>query len=815
MVHAMRVPRRVGSAVLAAAVSAALAVAGNANAQTAGGLEEIIVTATRRAENIQDVSESISAFDTKGIEMRGLSNVDDLAKFVPGLSFSTIEPGGTTMVFRGVAPSGLQFGSVSSSGLYLDEQPITQSGRNPDPRLIDIERIEALRGPQGTLYGASSQSGTLRVITNKPDPTKFDAWVQGEVNQVEDGGTGYDVSGMVNIPLVQDHLALRLVGFTSEDAGFIDNVLSVSPAQQAGTASTVAPFDNSANVDKDVNGKTTSGGRASLRWDVTDNLDITLGALFQDVSADGHGDVNLDRGDYKQVRFSDESLDDKWYQLALTVNASLPFGEAVFSASYFNRDFRYEADATDYEFRFNQNEVCYDTNYDGIPDDCVQPPVVYDFGGDPRGHATNHEETHITTLEARLQSPSDSKSRWSWLVGAFYEQEKGKTAFNSYIRGYANTSSFAYFNYYEVNYLTGNPLPGTDRWFLGKYDTELDQVAVFGELTFDITDQFSITAGGRWFDYDRKFAQIQEQPEGFTGFSRLDSSQKTTEDGTVGKLNLTYRFDQDRLVYATYSEGFRVGGSNPLKPASLLPKDYKSDQLKNYEIGAKTEWLDNRVRFNIAAYYMQWENFAVQIEDPQPGVFQLGYVNLPSADIPGVEADFAVTLADEWQLDGSLSWNDAQTAQATTLSVTDDQGTTYAFSVQDGARLPLTPDWMGALGIEYRSAARWFNGQAQPFARFDVSYTGESVNSLEGIESVVSGNAPQTQDSYTTGDLRFGLESESWSASLYVNNVWSEYAELFFSNRWGNSEPIGGWHGGQRVSVLAPRTIGLQLRFNF
>jgi outer membrane receptor protein involved in Fe transport len=817
MVYAKRDSRRVGSPAIAAAVSAALAMAANAEAQTTGGLEEIIVTATRRSENIQDVSESISAFDTKGIEMRGLTQVDDLGKFVAGLSFSTIEPGGTTMVFRGVAPSGLQFGSVSPAGLYLDEQPITQSGRNPDPRLIDIERIEALRGPQGTLYGASSQSGTLRVITNKPNPTAFDAWVDGEVNQVEDGGTGYDVSAMVNIPLVQDRLALRLVGFTAEDAGFIDNVLSVSPAQQADTAilDPFSGFDNSENVKKDVNSKTTSGARAALRWDVSDNLDITLGAIYQDVSADGHGDVNLGRGDYKQVRFSNESLDDKWYQLALTVNASLPFGEAVFSASYFDRDFRYEADATDYEFRFNQNEVCYDTDYDGIPDTCYDPPPQYDFNGDPRGHATNHEEPQITTLELRLQSPSDSKSRWSWLVGAFYQQEKEHTEFDSYVRDYPNTNSFAFWTYYEVNYTTGIPLPPTDRWFIGRYDTELEQVAVFGELTFDVTDQFSITAGGRWFDYDRKFAQVQQQPEGSTNYNTLDSSQKTSEDGTVSKFSLTYRFDKDRLVYATYSEGFRIGGSNPLKPASLLPRDYKSDEIKNYEIGAKTEWLDNRLRFNIAAYYMKWDNFAVQIEDPQPKVFQLGYVNLPSAEIPGVEADFAATLTDEWQLDGAFSWNDAQTAQATTLSVTDDQGQTYEFSVEDGARLPLTPDWTATLGIEYRSAARLFNTEAQPFARFDFSYIGESVNSLEGIESVVSGNAPQTQDAYTTGDLRFGLDATSWGASVYVNNVWGEYAELFFSNRWGNSQPIGGWHGGQRVSVLAPRTIGLQLRFNF
>ena len=769
---------------LAAAISATLGVAGAASAQTSGGLETIVVTATRRAENLQNVPESISAFGTEAIEMRGLKQMDDYAKFIPGLSLGVREPGGTTIVFRGVASSGLQFGAVSSSALYLDEQPITQSGRNPDPRLIDIERLEALRGPQGTLYGASSQSGTLRVITNKPDPSDFDAWVDGQVSSIQDGGTGYDVSAMLNVPLIADRLALRLVGFTAEDAGFIDNVLSESPRGQ--TFPGEGTFDNADQVDDDVNSSQTSGARAALRWDVTDDVDVTLGALFQDLSTDGHGDVNFGVGDLNQVRFEDENLDDKWYQVGLTLNASTSFGDLILSASYFDRDFRYEADATDYEFTFSRNYATY---------------VFYDWsgvdepgGGDPRGFATNDEQTEITTFEARLQSPGDSESRWAWLVGAFYSEEKGHTEFDSFIRDYEDTQAFYYLSgIYDF-------LQPTERWFLGRYDTELDQVAVFGELTFDLTENFTITAGARWFDYDRKFVQIQEQPE---GLRTLDGNQATSEDGTVVKLNMTYHFDEDRLVYATYSEGFRVGGSNPLKPASVLPRDYSSDELKNYEVGLKSEWLDNTVRFNLAAYFMQWDDFAVQLEDPQ-GLFQLGFVNLASADIPGVEAEFAVTLSDNWQLDGSASWNDAETSEETTLSFgVDEDGNPLELFVPEGERLPLTPDWSATLGIEYRSSGELFT--AQPFARFDVAYVGESVNSLEGIESVVSGNPPVLQDAYTTGDLRIGLDGDAWGASFFVDNVWDERAELFVSNRWAV----------QRVSVNPPRTYGLQFRFNF
>ena len=231
---------RVGTQALSAAISTVLSVASGAAAAQEQppevvGLDEVIVTATKRAESLQDVSESITAFDSSSIAMRGLQQIDDIAKYIPGLSLAQREPAGTTIVFRGVASSGIEFGGVASSALYLDEQPITQSGRNPDPRFIDVERIEALRGPQGTLYGASSQSGTLRVITNKPDPSGFDAWAEAQVTDTKDGATGYDVSAMVNMPLASDRLALRLVGFSSLDAGFIDNVLSDS---QGGTSTT-------------------------------------------------------------------------------------------------------------------------------------------------------------------------------------------------------------------------------------------------------------------------------------------------------------------------------------------------------------------------------------------------------------------------------------------------------------------------------------------------------------------------------------------------------------------------------------------------
>jgi iron complex outermembrane receptor protein len=781
-----------GSRELAAAISAILAMsAGSAVAQTADtpvteseGLGEIIVTATRRSERLQDVPQSITAIDSAGIAIRGLTDMDDYAHIVPGLSVSDRQPGGTTIIFRGVSTSGLQFGAVSSSALYLDEQPITQSGRNPDPRLIDVARIEALRGPQGTLYGASSQSGTLRVITNRPDPGKFEGWANAELSTTSGGNASHDVSAMLNLPL-GDTAALRLVGFTALDAGYIDNVLGESP----GDGVNPGTFDNSDILEDDVNDQEVSGGRLALRLAPSDRFDVTFGVLMQNTDTSGHGDVDVGAGDLEQVRFSKESMNDDWYQASLALNAHLPFADAMLAASYFHRDFRYEADATAYENSFNRTAIAYDS-------------PSYDFGGDPRGFATNHEVTKITTAEFRLSSGADSESRWSWIAGAFYSKERQHTDFDSYVRDYSDTPSFEYYSEYEAN-LSGEALQATDRWFLGRYDTELDQKAVFGELSFDVTERFKITAGGRWFDYDRHVAQQQEQPQGFSGASRLDAVRDNSEDGTVTRFNFQYALSDDHLVYATYSEGFRIGGSNPLKQASLLPRDFRSDTLKNIEVGTKNEWLNHRLRLNVSAYHMTWDDFAVQVEDPQDAVFQLGFVNLPTAVIQGIEGELSFRANSSWTIDASFSYNDAKTDEASTLTVTDETGEEFSFSVEEGARLPLTPEWSGAVGLEFRPGFRIAGGE--PFARLDYSYVGSSVNSLAGIESVVSGNPVEEQRAYDLANLRLGLEGDKWSGSLFWNNLWNERADLFLNNRWK----------AQRMSVNRPMSIGVQLLFKF
>ena len=257
------------------------------------------MTASKRKSNLQDLPQAITAFTTADIERQGFNVLDDYAGKIPSLAFARREPAGTSVVFRGVASSGIQFGTKPSAGVYLDEQPITQAGLNPDPRLIDIERVEALSGPQGTLFGDASQSGTLRIITNKPDTTEMSGWIEGTVAYVEDSDDqDTDISGMINIPLMDDKLAIRLVGFRSEEAGYIDNVLGSNQTDQYAANRVAAglplgqPFDNSDQVDDDVNSAYTVGGRAALRWFVNEDWTVDIAGIIQNTDVDGFGDTN-------------------------------------------------------------------------------------------------------------------------------------------------------------------------------------------------------------------------------------------------------------------------------------------------------------------------------------------------------------------------------------------------------------------------------------------------------------------------------------------------------------------------------------------
>ena len=793
-----------GRSALAVAVSAACG--GTSVAQAQQALEEIIVTATKREANVQDVPLAVTAFSEQDIVRQGFKSLDDYIGQIPGLSFSRREPGGTTVLMRGCTISGLSFGGSTTTSIYLDEQPITAAGRNPDARLIDIARVEALSGPQGTLFGDASQCGSLRIITNKPDSTEFASWVDVGATKVTEGDTGYNVSGMVNVPLVEGKVALRLVGFVEEEAGYIDNILAESPG---GT------FDNSEFVEEDINSSTNSGARVALRSVFNDNWIVDGSVIWQQKESDGFGDVDLNDqffagrniGDLEQVRFGRDSWDDEWYQLALTAEGSLGFADLMVTGSFFSRETVYEADATSYHFGFNQvaeyNQAVYGPYY-----------IAYDFGGDPQGFAFNNEKEDRWTFEARLSTPADSTSRWNGIVGFFYNKEEGDTIFYAGNRQFDGSPAFVYLNnlavYYDPNFPNPAP-PSGGNWFTGVYDSTIEQTALFGEVGFEVTENFNITVGGRFFDLelDRTLRQgalfpLGEKPDCSVDFCFADAVGTSSESDFVPKLTLDYHLNDDTMVYGTYSEGFRRGGANAARATSIFgpgqPSNaYRSDTMTNYEVGIKTTVADGRFRLNATAYHMVWDGIQMQVEDPDPLIFTLGIVNFPEAELNGLEAHASWLPREGWEVSGTLGWNEAEISQTAVLFAETDESVV----VTEGTELPIMPDWKGSLSVQYTWQNELLGGT--PFLRLDHNYNGESTSSLEGIQSIIFVNPVRVHDAYSITDLRFGIDAPGWSAAAFIDNVFDERAEQFFNDRWAQT----------RLSINRPMSFGITYRKYF
>jgi iron complex outermembrane receptor protein len=799
-------------------------------------LEEVTVTATKRGSlHLQDVPISITAFTGENIQAQGLKKLDDYFGQIPSLTFGRLEPGGTNVIMRGCAISGVAFGNNPTTGVYLDEQPITNSVQNPDPRLVDIERVEALAGPQGTTFGDASQCGTLRIITNKPVMEESSAWVDVTGTTVHDGKLGYDFNAMLNVPM-GDKVALRLVGFSATDAGYIDNVLRPSPR---GT------FDNSANVKNNVNSTDVYGGRAAIRWRPDDTWNIDFQGIYQDTSQNGFGDADINENyfegynlkKWEQVRYNPETWSDKWYQLALTADKDLGWGVWTATGSYFSRKTATRTDATTYLQGFqsatdyaNANAIYYSILYD-------------DWGGDPRGATyTPPGKDTRTTFETRLATTDELSSRWSMLVGAFYNKSKTPTqSFVSNVEGqsancseyYAAapgcTNAFTYLSYLHYYYFGTFSKP-SDNWWTGIYTNEVKSTALFGEVTFNITENFSITAGGRWYEIktdrslvqgslmdptganlapncgtedDRAAWQVDGIPQEGFDLCFADFTSNSKETGFVPKLNATWNITDQNMVYATYSEGFRNGGANGGRRGSIFASggefdQYTSDNLYNYEIGTKNTLADGRMLFNVTFYHMDWKNIQIQTEDPEPLIFATGILNFPEAKINGIESNFSWLPMEQLTLTGTLGYNSAKLKNDAVLWPGTDNETT----IPKGTRLPLMPEWKFSLN------ARWdFNSQlwgAHPYTMATWTYNDSSVNSL-GVTAGAFQEPPTVNPSFDIVNIRFGLTGDDWSAQLFVDNVFNEYATVFYSTRWTQL----------RAAVLPPRTIGINFRKDF
>jgi outer membrane receptor protein involved in Fe transport len=727
-------------------------------AQQAPALEEIIVTAQKREESLQNVPLSIQALGGERLEELQISSFTDYVRFLPSVAFTSTGPGFSLAYFRGVASgeNNNHSGPSPSVGIYLDEQPITTIQGALDVHLYDVARVEALAGPQGTLYGASSQAGTIRIITNQPDPSAFAAGYGLEGNTVSDGGTGYLAEGFVNLPL-SERAAVRLVGWARHDAGYIDNVRSTRSFPTSGGCITNSGSpdpgcqSSPARAEEDFNDVDTYGARAALRVDLDDNWSITPAVMTQKQESGGRFAFDDKIGDLEIARYYPESAEDEWVQAALTVEGRIANFDVVYAGAYLDRDVTVQQDYSDYAFFYDQ--CCAYGSYWG--DDTGTPL------DDPSQFIDWRDDYKRQSHELRIASPRDQRLRF--VAGLFYQtQEHG--IFQQYqIRGLGGFLSGT--DYFPIE-VTGWP----DTIWLTQQQREDEERAVFGEVYFDFTEQLTGTVGLRWFktenslkgffgfndNYSSNFGEaLCFSTQQFRGAPCVNLDDEVDEDGTVPKFNLTYRFDDARLVYATYSEGYRPGGIN--RNGTVDP--YESDYLTNYEIGWKTTWADGRLRFNGAVFHEVWDD--IQFSFLPPGGAGLTVIrNAGSAEINGIEGDLTWAATEALTLTGAFTLLDTQ---LTDDYVPDPDAPPTAF---DGDRLPVTPEVRANMTARYGFTLAGFDANAQGV----LQYEGDSYPALQREDNDALGRQP----SYTVVDLSAGLSKGSYSLTLFLRNAFDE-----------------------------------------
>lgn len=739
-------------------------------------LEQIVVTAQKRQENLQDVPLSITALGTQKLEELHVTDFDDYAKFLPSLSYTSFGPGFSRVFFRGVSSgdNGNHSGSLPSVGIYLDEQPITTIQGALDVHIYDIARVEALAGPQGTLYGASSQAGTVRIITNKPELEKFSAGYDLEGNLV-DSETGYVAEGFANLPL-GNNKAIRLVGWSKHDAGYIDNVARDRLYPTAGIT-----VNNSDRAEKNYNDVDTYGARAALRIDLSDSWTITPTVMGQKQESNGAFAYDPSIGDLKVARYRPETSDDRWTQAALTVEGKIANLDVVYAGSHLKRDVDTQADYSDYSLFY----------------DIVYGYILYNDNGDlieTTQYIQGKDRYKRQSHELRFSTPGDLRTRF--VGGLFYQRQKHGIEQRYLIDDLPAE--------YEV---TG----WNDTIWLTEQERLDRDYAVFGELSFDITDKLTMTGGARWFKAKNSLAGFFGYAEGYSSSGRsgealcsvlagdlpgdrsgwsppytsvgtapcknLDKS--VDEDGVTPKVNVTYRFDDARMVYVTYSEGFRPGGVN--RRGTFPP--YDADYLKNYEVGWKTSWLDNRVRFNGALFMLDWDDFQFAFTG-ENGLTNI--TNAGGARIKGFEADVEWAATDQLLVSGGLSLLDAELTQDFCELVTP-TGEQVPFDqclaldpvtgendlprrARDGTELPVVPKYKANLTGRYRFDV----GAYDAFVQAALVYQSDTRSALLPYDAAVLGD----NRAYGITDLSAGFGDNKFSVQLFLNNAFDKRADI-------------------------------------
>ena len=738
------------------------------HAQESGKLEEVIVTATKRAESLQEVGMSVTVLSERDIENIGIDSYLDFAVRIPNLGTSFQSDGrfdANSPALRGVFGSGDK-SSSATTGFYIDDVPVTAALQ---PRVLDLERIEVLRGPQGSLYGARSMGGTIRLITQQPDLEETSGAIHTTLSSVTDGGENYTLDGHINLPL-SDNAALRISGYYGDQSGIYDRVYEpVWTNYQTGeqVLGTTPAFERNEDTDDEEY----YGGQIALKWMATDNLSITPKFMYQKIEADGLPFADIDAENMETRRFfdSEEPGEDEWWIGSVVINWSLGAGDITSTTAY------YERDTSEFEEEHTFLDFIYGAAV-GIPITPLESTL----------ETTSEYENF--THETRYTSNLDG--RWNYTVGVFYGDSE-------FIRGYPGAFQPGVND--ALNAFIGAPanIVPNDLIYITSQPEEVEELAVFGEVTFDLTERVSLTAGGRWYDTEVAFSS---DADGFANGGPSSFSGVQSESGFNPKVMASFDASDDLNFYASAAKGFRIGGVNGqisptlcgdeldrvgLDPESL--RTYDSDDLWSYEVGVKSTLANNTMSLNAAVFFIDWQD-SLQVQRLACG-FQVD-ANIGDVESTGFEVEISAAPIEGLTLDLGVGYTDTEV-----VSPAGDGFPGY----EEGASLHGVPDWTGTGSAQYIFPA--FNGWDGRL-RADANYYGDSTSFNNG--TVVD------RDSWAALNLRAGVLNATWDVTLFADNVTDERANLADNRSIAAEMP-----GRPRIVTNRPRTIGLEARYRF
>jgi iron complex outermembrane receptor protein len=884
------------------AVLTALAASGTLYAEETkkrASIETIEVTATKRVESIQEVPVTVTALTGDSLEKLGVSNFDQYVEFLPNVVFQGTGPGQNEIYIRGAATTqtNISVSSVQalqpSVAFYLDEQPVSMQGRNLDIYATDVERIEVLPGPQGTLFGASSQSGTVRLITNKPTHDGFAAGFDTSTSTTKGGDMSNSVEAYFNMSL-SDSLAVRVTAYNDYQGGWIDNVLNVpGEGGYKGSAEVInrisggnaltnpesKDFDitspqNAALVEENFNTASYAGARFGLSYLINNDWDLLVQHTQQSLDTEGvfSYDPNL-KGETSTNRFVPENNNDDFGLTTWTLEGRLEQLTVVYTGGYLNRDINSTIDYTGYTNggSFSAYYVC---NYAGVPEAeqfCADPTKFY------------KEETSTSRITHELRMNTSAENRWRVTAGVFYDSQELSTVGQFKI---ANTTLDGAYDFTDLKRelagtdginSNGGPFP-SEVSFVNDITHTIDQIAVFGQFEYDITDTVTASFGARWYQIDdiykgattgndvsgrlqafgdgsdaalteffgaEKGAALQASiASGQLDTSLLDSDGTLTVDDTIIKTSVDWQVNDDVMVFASYSEGFRppvtnrVGGglataaSKP-EPGAFegfrIPVYSTTDSLDNVELGFKSTLFDQNLRFNATAYYSKISDLQTSRYDPTNISFLVFTDNVGDAEIKGIDGDFSWVATDNLIISGAFSLINAE--------LTSVNAQLNGIAPPAGSRLPYSAEFSGNLQAQYfypigQGMTGYVNGS--------ISYTGERLagmvmdaNMIEDSTNLIYGTGSglsiqneadvysgvnyddsngdtfaggrYIQDSYVVANLSFGVTNDEWKAELFIDNLTDKSAILYIDTQQYTPKVVSN----------RPRTIGFRFSYDF